>query len=1077
MPQTSEALKPKVLEYLRRLAPYSIVDKGIDLARNGNVRECSRSGNTITSLTTDENETYSVRLSIVGGHRVEAECRCSTASEMQEQWCKHAVASLWQATELDFFEPLSGFAASESTMRLNVRSSEEIAEVLAQLADSTPAPSPVESTRAPDVEIRLDCSTDRLGVQVRFWGVPQEPNLFDASFHRSSRELDNSFLQLLEDDGSWDESGSLWYLSASSHIEVIVGLAQEYKNVRVAQSGEPITFSRNLLQACLNLTWQKSAAELEMCWVLPNGESIPRASEVMGTGPYWTMVDNTLYRISPAAARIASIFPHSPRITIPKGQTAPILAVLGESSLKPWVVILNEESQPSTEVHPPSPVLSVSRRENTTEHFTSQTDVTLIGQLRFEYPSPPARSNVVYLPDRKQEAELRKNLSEVGFQLFRERGEYILSGDAALDLLSEGTGSLGKEWTLEGLDRARSTVKFSKLDMSISLSDPEQQDSKGLYNVDWFECKISLRQDNANIPISLLFRQPTQDDRRWIRLENGAFAKAPTGQVGRLKATLGLIDSDFRLSNTIRSQISTAQALGLRTIHSENLDISVSNRLNELFERLSSFKGIRRTSVSKKFKGKLRTYQRDGLAWLTFLNEFSLGGVLADEMGLGKTVQTLALLQRVHEKPRGEAARPSLIVAPTSVITNWAYEARRFTPGLSVLVLHGPHRRQHFAELHKYDLVVTSYALLRLDRFELERCEFEYLVLDEAQNIKNPSAAVSRSAKALRARHRLALSGTPTENRPLELWSLFDFLMPGYLGSIDFFRNQLEKPILEGGRAAEESTAFLRAKTRPFILRRMKAQVEKDLPDKIESELHTEMTPSQQELYLQVLNEVRPQVFQQVQKRGIRGASISILAALLRLRQICNHPNSIDAFKGIEGYDSGKFLLLEELLDEAMAADRKILLFTQFREMMSLIRGLLERKGIQYLSLDGSTKNRQSLIDQFNDDPEVRLFLISLKAGGTGLNLTAADTVILYDPWWNPAVESQAVDRAHRIGQTKNVTVYRLVTENSIEEKIMLLKQKKEKLVDTLINENAASALKLTQNELQYLFQLDPPST
>jgi non-specific serine/threonine protein kinase len=358
---------------------------------------------------------------------------------------------------------------------------------------------------------------------------------------------------------------------------------------------------------------------------------------------------------------------------------------------------------------------------------------------------------------------------------------------------------------------------------------------------------------------------------------------------------------------------------------------------------------------------------------------------------------------------------------------------------------------------------------LRVDRYDLERYEFSHIVLDEAQNIKNPQAATTKAAKAIRARHRLALTGTPTENRPMELWSIMDFLMPGYLGSYEFFRANIERPILEGGTSVQVAQ-LLNGKTRPFILRRLKADVEKELPPKIESVLHVDMTASQRQMYAQILNEVRPKVFDAIKKKGVAGASVSILAALLRLRQVCNHPNSIEAFEDLAGYDSGKFNLLKDLTIEALESGRKILLFSQFRGMLNIIRTWLDEQQTKYLYLDGATRNRQELIDQFSQDESVRLFLISLKAGGAGLNLMAADTVIIYDPWWNPAVESQAVDRAHRIGQNKTVSVYRLVTEDSVEQKIMALKERKSKLVDALVNENGLSTLKLAKADLENLF-------
>jgi SNF2 family DNA or RNA helicase len=531
-----------------------------------------------------------------------------------------------------------------------------------------------------------------------------------------------------------------------------------------------------------------------------------------------------------------------------------------------------------------------------------------------------------------------------------------------------------------------------------------------------------------------------------------------------------MIDPNCRVSNTIKTQLSLAQAISLSRVNDHGFSISLDKRLTALSAKLASFSAIKPIAASKGFSGKLRHYQEEGISWLHFLHEFELGGILADEMGLGKTVQTLAFFQYLNDKrPKKEAKRPVLIVAPTSVITNWGYEIKKFTPTASVLMLHGPGRKAHFDKIQDYDFVLTSYALLRLDRYDLERHEFSYLVLDEAQNIKNPQATTTKAAKALRARRRLALTGTPTENRPMELWSIMDFLMPGYLGSHEFFRTNIERPILEGGTSVEVAQ-MLNSKTRPFILRRLKADVEKELPPKIESVLHVEMTASQKHIYTQILNEVRPKVFDAIKKKGIQGASVSILAALLRLRQVCNHPNSIDAFSELPGFDSGKFTLLKDLVVEALESGRKILLFSQFRGMLSIIRSWLDEIGREYLYLDGTTRNRQELIDRFSQDESVRLFLISLKAGGSGLNLMAADTVIIYDPWWNPAVESQAVDRAHRIGQNKTVSVYRLVTEDSVEQKIMALKDKKSKIVDALINENGLSTVKLSKSDLESLF-------
>jgi non-specific serine/threonine protein kinase len=940
----------------------------------------------------------------------------------------------------------------------------------------------------PAVSVLLDLSSDRLGIKVAFDDQEQEPTIFEGFKLVSSRALDNILLQVLEDEGSWDETGRLWYINSSRGIELVLGLIEEYDTVLSVSNLLPVSVAHEPVGAKLVLTWQSSALDLRMRWCVPNGDShveVDRSQEVFGTGPFWTMVKNRIYRLSPQAARISSMFGSSNSLSIPRSQAGPVLEALhelGDGAIEA-LKVTNPELQPAVEITIPTPVLNLERRDVTSEHFTSHKQVELFGILDFEYPQPPATSNVVYLRNRSFESECSSLLFELGFAGLSDKGRYLISSDAALDFVHEKHERLNKPWKVRGLDSIRKGVKFAELSVAVSLSSSAK---KGEFNetnvkrsgsIDWFDCHVSVIQNNSNLPLSSVFKNSRYDSDRWTRLDSGAYARVPGGSIAQLKTILGMVDPNCRVSNTIKTQLSLAQAISLSRINDQGFSIALDKRLSALSAKLASFSQIKPLKATKGFHGKLRHYQEEGISWLNFLHEFELGGILADEMGLGKTVQALAFFQSLTDaRGKKEPKRPVMIVAPTSVITNWSYEIKKFTPTASVLMLHGPGRKAHFDDIPKYDFVLTSYALLRLDRYELEKHELSYLVLDEAQNIKNPLATTTKAAKALRARRRVALTGTPTENRPMELWSIMDFLMPGYLGSYEFFRTNIERPILEGGTSVEVAQ-LLNAKTRPFILRRLKADVEKELPPKMESVLHVEMTASQKHIYTQILNEVRPKVFEAISKKGIQGASISILAALLRLRQVCNHPNSIDAFSEVPGFDSGKFNLLKDLTLEALESGRKILLFSQFRGMLSIIRTWLDEIGTQYLYLDGATRNRQDLIDKFSQDESVRLFLISLKAGGAGLNLMAADTVIIYDPWWNPAVESQAVDRAHRIGQTKTVSVYRLVTEDSVEQKIMALKARKSKIVDALINENGLSTVKLTKGDLESLFSPLPDGT
>lgn len=1089
--------KSKILSHLRKLAPFSVVERGISFASHDHVSECSCSGHAVTgAVREDENATHSVRLVIISSHEIEAHCSCCSDADLQEQWCAHAVALLWRAVELDFFEPRGGFGERESMFRVNASNPAEIAGAIRDAHALDPEGRP-ESTISnavflPHVTILLDVASDRLGVKILFDDVEQEPTIFEGFRRTSSRALDNILLQALEDEGSWDDANHIWFINSSKGIEIVLGLIEEYEHVLAVSNLQPVSLARRPLDAKLLLTWQPQHLDLKMHWLIggPSGSERERVEEVFGTGPFWSVIDNQLFRLSPQAARIASIFGTSTSLSLPRSQVGAILEALREiSTLNTSLIeVRNSHLQPTAEVKQPTPVLSLERRDIASDHFTSNRGVDLSVVVDFEYPVPVASDNVLYLRDREYEASCVALLREMGFMASVDGRRFSLSDDSALDFLAEGYQRLSKPWKLVGLESLRKSVRFSQLNIAVSLASaskkiatyPDDEFSRASRSqaIDWFDCHISVLHNNANLPLSALFKNTRSDGERWTRLDSGAYARIPGGTVGQLRTMLGMVDPNCRVSNTIKTQLSLAQAISLARINDSGFSVSLDKRLAALSAKLSSFSQIKPLAVTKGFCGKLRHYQEEGISWLNFLHEFELGGILADEMGLGKTVQTLAFFQALKDKRgRKEAKKPVLIVAPTSVITNWSYEIRRFTPGMKSIMLHGPSRKSLFARIPEADIVLTSYALLRLDRHELERHEFSYLVLDEAQNIKNPQATTTKAAKAIRARHRLALTGTPTENRPMELWSIMDFLMPGYLGSAEFFRSNIERPILEGGTSTHVAQ-MLNAKTRPFILRRLKADVEKELPPKIESLLHVEMTPSQRDMYTQILNEVRPKVFDAVKKKGVQGASVSILAALLRLRQVCNHPNSIDAFSELAGYESGKFNLLKDLTQEALDSGRKILLFSQFRGMLSIIRSWLDESGVSYLYLDGATRNRQELIDKFSQDDSVRLFLISLKAGGSGLNLMAADTVIIYDPWWNPAVESQAVDRAHRIGQTRTVSVYRLVTEGSVEQKIMDLKARKSKLVDALINENGLSTVNLSKTDLESLFSpLPDPSS
>jgi SNF2 family DNA or RNA helicase len=417
------------------------------------------------------------------------------------------------------------------------------------------------------------------------------------------------------------------------------------------------------------------------------------------------------------------------------------------------------------------------------------------------------------------------------------------------------------------------------------------------------------------------------------------------------------------------------------------------------------------------------------------------------------------------EKSRG----PTLVVAPTSVVHNWLREIERFAPTLRAVAWTGPDREKRTHELEHADLVITSYALLRRDEDFLQKYEFGYVILDEAQNIKNPMSATARAAKKLRSERRLALTGTPIENRLSEIWSIFDFLSPGMLGDLATFEERYARPIDRGDHTA---TRKLRGTIHPLVMRRTKSEVAKDLPERIVVERECELVTTQRALYAQVLQQVRASVFGEIERVGVSKSQIQILAGLTRLRQAACDPRLLKLpGQKFGDEDSGKLDALMEILSEATQSGHRTLVFSQFVEMLTLIRAALEREGLKYEYLDGSTKDRMERVDHFNRDEAVPVFLISLKAGGSGLNLTGADTVVHFDPWWNPAVEDQATDRAHRIGQTRVVTAYRLIARGTIEEKIMALSAKKRELVSNVLGaEEAAIPKGLTRSDVELLF-------
>ncbi len=600
----------------------------------------------------------------------------------------------------------------------------------------------------------------------------------------------------------------------------------------------------------------------------------------------------------------------------------------------------------------------------------------------------------------------------------------------------------------------------------------------------WFNLEIGIEVDGKRVSlIPILVRLIRSSPHDWsgdaltrraddapilVPLPDGRSASLPFGRVRSILTVL------YEIAMREEFAGGKARLPALDAARLADLDAALKlrwmggERLRALGEKLAGFTGIAPVATPKNFHATLRPYQEAGLAWLQFLTQHQLAGVLADDMGLGKTVQTLAHI--LTEKQHGRLAAPVLVVAPTSMMNVWQSEAAKFTPSLTVLLSHGLARKSGFEKMRVHDIVLTTYALMSRDEAELKKIKWHILILDEAQNIKNPKTKAAAIVSMLDAKHRLCLTGTPMENHLGELWSLFNFLMPGFLGDERGFRERYRTPIEREGDSARRQ--FLARRIKPFLLRRTKSAVANDLPAKTEITQTVDISGAQADLYETVRVAMDKRVRDEIAAHGIAKSHIIVLDALLKLRQICCDPRLVKSITDVKkkAVPSAKLEMLLEMLDELLEEGRAILVFSQFASMLTLIEAELAKKKIAYVKLTGQTKDRKTPVDAFQRG-EVKVFLISLKAGGTGLTLTAADTVIHYDPWWNPAVENQATDRAHRIGQDKPVFVYKLVAKGTVEEKIVALQAGKAALAAGILSGEAGATKGLTADDLKALFE------
>ncbi|MEI7621841.1 MAG: DEAD/DEAH box helicase, partial [Candidatus Moraniibacteriota bacterium] len=581
---------------------------------------------------------------------------------------------------------------------------------------------------------------------------------------------------------------------------------------------------------------------------------------------------------------------------------------------------------------------------------------------------------------------------------------------------------------------------------------------------DWFEFDVACYCGENNITLEDL-QKYIKNKEQFLKLADGRILKITNRS--ELEKFVRMLESFYqREGQKFEGKLYHAPELEDVLSSSPYYSGKIAKSFKNFMTEAQTGKPVEKVAIPAKIKKPLRDYQKDGINWFYFLRKYRFGGILADDMGLGKTLQALSLIEMNKVKNK-----PSIVICPKTLLFNWEDEALKFFPTMKTLVISGaPAERQaQLAKIKKVDLVITSYPAIKRDQLEYEKLKFNYCFLDEAQYIKNHKTQNAKAVRKINADYRLALTGTPLENSVSEIWSLFEFLMPGFLGTQHAFAEKFERPIMKN--ADEKALEALRKKTACFVLRRTKEKVLKELPAKIQQVSHCQLGSEQNILYQEILKNVKNDLAQVVAEKGFAKSQIHILAGLTKLRQVCNHPVLLLKDKNHKKYASAKLELFLQLVSEIVSAGKKVLVFSQFTQMLDILAKELEEQEIAYHYLSGKTNNRKELVQDFNSNEKIPVFLISLKAGGTGLNLTSADNVIIFDPWWNPSVENQAIDRAHRIGQKNSVNVYRLIVKGTIEEKIVALQNKKKSLFDNMIGESNDLFKKLTWSDVKELFQ------
>ncbi len=1073
---TKEALEPSRLGYY---VDWNVLSRGQQYYKENRVRITDFDGESATCLVRGQQGNYTVIVSAASNKKIGLSCNCPQAA--RAQFCKNMIAAMLTVREYiksdveTRWQYQLGMALASSPKRTGRKSPlRQYAALLGLNAEKyangeyefrlipykvklSDWPGAGEIATLPEMEARNQFLDEN-----RSWARTAEssPEKLDAraviNLPPEATELYN--LMIRNNSGYYyygiTDFGPFLPMLAKFNIPIFLTSTRNTFKERLQLMDSPVTIEAALVRDGADYNLQ---AGLRM-----NGQvfsTVKNSLRIVSQDPAWALAGKTLVPVeNPEALNLLRFLP----LTIPQEDEKefreqylrPIVERLPmQGDVLSWQDV-QAEPQPRLYLNDASGKLRASLcfgyGDYELEANPKADPISLVdipdswGMLRIHRQNDKEQEYYALLTD--SHYGLKRAARELGPETFELRArthpfDFLLHSIPALT--QAGFEIFGEEKLKAG--------KINRSTPTISLNI-----TSGL---DWFDLEANVKFGEEQVSLRDV-RKAMKKGERYVKLADGSIGQIPEQWLERYKRLFdmaeetetGLRVSDFHLP-LVDSLLEDAE-----------LALTPADFIQRR-ERLRNFENIQSQAVPQGFTGELRPYQKAGLDWLYFLRQYGFGGCLADDMGLGKTIQILAFLQSLKETGQVSPGQASLLVVPKSLLTNWQRESARFTPGLRFLEYMGNARQKDSGKFNDYDIILTTYGTMLRDIELLRSYRFHYAILDESQSIKNPLAQSAKAARLLQAEHRLVMTGTPVENNTFELWSQFAFLNPGLLGSMETFKREFATPI--ESRASQETADLLRRLVFPFILRRTKEQVAPELPTRTERVIYTDLEPAQRKIYTHTRDRYRAELLGMIESEGMNDARMKILEGLLRLRQICIHPRLVEpTYRG----ESAKFEMLMETLETLHAEGHKALIFSQFVEILKLVQVELHARKLTYTYLDGKTQDRQGQVDRFQNDPSVPFFLISLKAGGVGLNLTAADYVIHLDPWWNPAVEMQAADRTHRIGQDKPVFIYKFIARDTVEEKILQLQERKKILVDQLISAEGSFFKSITAEDVKVLF-------